>query len=346
MLGRGRCLINVEELSERLRHNPDLIIKVLVKLDFPEDKIKYNASKRLITSTRPDPTSDNDHAFLLWSDSLYYMFTTRSGQGNIYTLVMDLKHVKFPQALRMVAKWIGFEIKDDVHVKLPFGGFYKNLLTDTDQVDTELKVYDESLLPPPACNLRFKRDGISYCTQEKFDLRFDCDNNAILIPIYNTNLELVGCKARKNEDVKSGKYWAELPFQKTSVVYGLAQNYRSIVSKKKLIIFEAEKSVMQCADFDCNIAVAVMGHDISRAQAKIIKSLMCDEIYIAFDEGVSEEEIKLAASKVSVNTALYKNKVYYLYGGMAKGSKASPSDFGKDTFQRLISLKKKYKGGE
>lgn len=257
---------------------------------------------------------------------------------------MDLRHIRFPQALKLIANWIGYDFKDDVKVKLPFGGFYKNLICDNNQTDTDLKVYDTNLLPPPACNLRFKRDGISYHTQERFDLRFDCDNNAILIPIYNSNYELVGCKARKNEDVKSGKYWAELPFQKSSVLYGLAQNYHSIITKRKLIIFEAEKSVMQCSDFDCNIAVAVMGHDISKAQAKLIKSLMCDEIYIAFDEGVSEEEIKLAASKVSVNTALYKNEVFYLFGGMAMGSKASPSDFGKDEFQRLFRLKKKFNG--
>lgn len=337
--------MNVEEVSEQLRQDPSLIIKVLVKLGFPEEKIKYNTSRKLITSTRPDPLSDNDHAFLLYCDSLYYMFTTRIGKGNIYTLVMDMRKVNFPQAVSMVAKWIGIEVKDAPQIVLPFGGFYKNFLPHKEeQLDTELKVYDPEILPPQACNVRFRNDGISYATQQKFDLRFDLEQNSILIPIYNKNNELVGCKARKNEDVSSsGKYWAELPFSKSSVVYGLAQNYKSIVSKRKLVIFEAEKSVMQCYDFGCYVAVAVMGHDISKAQAKIIKSLMCSEVIIAFDEGVTEYEIKKAASMVYIKNY---TKVSYLYGGLPKGSKKSPSDLGKDVFQKLVTYQKKtYKDG-
>ena len=93
---------------------------------------------------------------------------------------------------------------------------------------------------------------------------------------------------------------------------------------------------MQCSDFGCNIATAIMGHDISSSQAYIIKSIMCDEIIIAFDEGVSLKEIKKACSQVYVNNSVFHNKVYYLYGGLPKGSKASPSDFGVDTFKKLF----------
>lgn len=337
--------MNVEEVSEQLRQDPNLIIKVLTKLGFSEEKIKYHASNNMISSPRPDPEAKNPQGFIMYCNSLWWQYNTRSGKGNLYTLVMDIKHVSFPQALRLVAEWIGYDFKDDAPITLPFGGFYKTLLPHREDVlDTELKVYDKSILPPQACNLRFRRDGISYETQQKFDLRFDLENNSILIPIYNTNNELVGCKARKNEDVVSGKYWAELPFSKTSVVYGLSQNYKSIVSKRKVIIFEAEKSVMQCCDFGCNIAVAVMGHSISKVQARIIKSLMCDEIIIAFDEGVSEYEIKQAASMVYLKNF---NKVTYLYGGLPKGSKKSPSDLGKDQFKKMFSTQKKtYQKGE
>lgn len=336
--------MNVEEVSEQLRQNPDLIITVLVKLGFPEDKIKYHASSKYITSPRPDPEANNMMGFMIYCESLWYKFNTRSGKGNIYTLVMDMKKISFPQAVKQIAKWIGYEIKEDNNVSLPFGGFYKSFIPrHEERLDTELETYDPKILPPQACNLRFRKDGISYDTQQKFDLRFDLEDNSILIPIYNINNELVGCKARINEDAPiSHKYWAKLPFSKTSVVYGISQNYKSIVSKRKVIIFEAEKSVMQCFDFGCHIAVAVMGHDISKAQAKIIKSLMCDEIIIAFDEGVSECEIKKAAKMVYMKNF---NKVSYLYGGLPKGSKKSPSDLGKDQFQKLVQFQKKtYEG--
>ena len=327
--------INVEDLSEQLRHNPDLIVKVLIKLGFPEDKIKYNAVKQMITSPRPDPEADNPQGYIVYCMSLRYICTTRSGKGNIYSLVMDMRNVSFPCALKLISEWIGYKARDEKIVR-PFGGFYRGLGSSSRLLDTDLKVYDKSVLPPNACNLRFFRDGISYKTQERFDLRFDHENNAILIPIYNINQQLVGCKARRNEDVESNKYWAELPFAKSSVVYGLSQNYKDIVKKSKVIIFEAEKSVMQCADFDCNIATAIMGHDISEAQATIIKSLMCDEIIVAFDEGVSLCEIKKACSQLAVDNAVYHNKVFYIWGGLPKGSKLSPSDLGIDEFKKLV----------
>lgn len=328
-------VINVEDLSEQLRRDPELIIKVLIKLNFPEDKIRYNAAKQMITSPRPDPTADNLYGYVIYTSSLNYICTTRSARGNIYSLVMDMKKVSFPQALRLIAQWIDYKLKEEQIVR-PFGGFYKGLNRASKTLDTELKVYDESILPQRACNERFFRDGISYITQEKFDLRFDHENNAILIPIYNMENNLVGCKARKNEDVLFGKYWAEIPFSKASVVYGLSQNYKNIVKKSRIIIFEAEKSVMQCADFGCNEASAVMGHDISLSQASIIKSLMCDEIIVAFDEGVSLAEIKKACSQLTVNNSVYHNKVFYLYGGLPKESKASPSDFGVAKFKELL----------
>lgn len=289
----------------------------------------------MITSPRPDPSADNLFGYIIYTKSLNYICTTRSSRGNIYSLVMDMKKVSFPKALKIIAGWIDYKFNDE-QITRPFGGFYKELNTTKKIMDTELKKYDRSILPPKACNLRFYKDGISYLTQEKFDLRFDLENNAILIPITNIQDELIGCKARKNEDIVVNKYWAEIPFQKSSVVYGLSQNYKSIVKKSKIIILEAEKSVMQCSDFGCNIASAIMGHDISVSQASIIKSLMCDEIIIAFDEGVSLQEIKKACAQVYVNNSVYHNKVFYIYGGLPKNSKASPSDFGIDTFKKLF----------
>lgn len=328
-------IINVEELSEQLRQNPDLIIKVLIKLNFPEDKIKYHASKQMITSPRPDPSADNLFGYIIYTNSLNYICTTRSSRGNIYSLVMDMKKVSFPKALSIIAGWINYTFIDEQIIR-PFGGFYKGLSSTKKILDTELKKYDRNILPKKACNLRFFKDGISYATQEKFDLRFDLENNAILIPITNIQGDLIGCKARKNEDVLVNKYWAEIPFQKSSVVYGLSQNYKYIVKKSKIIVLEAEKSVMQCSDFGCNIASAIMSHDISASQATIIKSLMCDEVIIAFDEGVTLQEIRKACAQVYVNNSVYHNKVFYLYGGLPKGSKASPSDFGIDTFKKLF----------
>ena len=331
--------MNVVELSERLTSDPESIIKVLVKLGFDEEKIVYHKHKGMITSVRPEPGADNPYGMLLYTANLHYLFTTRQGEGNIFNLVMKMKNVSFPEALEMVGKWIGFK-GSNVQIVRPFGGFYRKLISNEQMLDTDLPTYSEADLPDINSGVSefFFDDGIAYDTQESFGVRFDHDENCILIPIRNSNGELVGCKARNNDrncDM-SARYWAALPFSKTHVVYGLDHNYPYIIDKDTVILFEAEKSVMQAWSFGCRNAVAVMGHSISKIQTRILKSLMTKKIIVAFDEGLTEAEIKAEARKLLVQSPMYQNQVYYIYGGMNPGSKDSPTDNGKKIFKELI----------
>ena len=332
--------ISAVDLRERLSSDPELIIKVMIALGFDEDKIVYHKNKGMITSTRPEDGADNKMGFILYTDTTRYMFTTRNGSGNIFSLVMDMKNVDFPTALDLISKWIGYKGSDYVHIVHPFGGFYRKLTQNEDILDTDLPVYDETNLPDVSagCSKLFLDDGISCKVQEMFGDRFCHEDNAILIPIRNSKGDLVGIKARNNEkNPENGmRYWAYLPFQKTHVVYGLNVNYRQIIEKNAIVVLEAEKSVQQAYDFDCKIAVATMGHNISSVQAKIIKSLMTKKIILAYDEGISEEEIREQAKKLVIDLPFFKNEVYYIYGGMIKDSKNSPTDCGKEVFQKLL----------
>ena len=60
----------------------------------------------MITSARPEEGADNPNGFILYTKSLRYLFTTRSGDGNIFTLVMDLRNIVFPKALELIAQWL------------------------------------------------------------------------------------------------------------------------------------------------------------------------------------------------------------------------------------------------
>ena len=331
-------VMNAVELSERLTSDPELVINVLIKLGFPEENIVYHNEKGLITSTRPDPDADNPHGFIMYLPSMRYLFTTRSGEGNLYQLVMQMQNKSFPEALELIGKWIGFK-GSDIKIVRPFGGFYRNLIPDSDILDTDLNVYDESALPEPSgVSELFFKDGIDYRTQEIFGDRFDHDENAILIPIRNSNGELVGCKARNNvKNPDDGRrYWAKLPFQKTHVVYGLDKNYQDIIRKNTVVICESEKAVQQAYSFGCRLVVALMGHTISKTQARILKSLMVKRTVLALDEGLPEEEIRNEAMKLQIHQPLFRNQVSYIYGGMEPGSKNSPTDCGKDVFARLM----------
>lgn len=333
--------MDVINLTNQLGCQPDKVIKILEKLGC--EKIKYNEHKNYITSTRPEDGADNPLGNMVFLPSLVVHQNTRNYSGNLYTLIMDVKNINFPRSLELAANWAGLKISQSSSIKLPFGGFFKQISKQQKEPELNMKVYSEDDLPKPGgVSYKYIKDGVSAQTQEFFGVRFCHDNNAIIVPIYNYSGNLVGAKARNadpNCDM-AHRFWATLEYSKSLILYGFIQNYRHIVRKKVVIVVESEKAVMQAYEMGCYLCVAVAGHSISETQAKYIKSLGANKIYLAFDEGVCEEELVYEAKKLVVDTHIVKNKVGYVFDEsnilLPKGSKMSPTDQGKEIFNRLI----------
>lgn len=333
--------MNVVALKDQLKDQPEEIEKVLIAAGLDEESIKYRPSQHLIASPRPG--GDNPAGILVYTDSLKVLGTTRNEYtGDILTLVMKLKDCDFKEAINFVAKEIGFK-DDEVKYKPPFGGFYKKIARADEDFEQELTEHSESELPSPNClSKRFLDDNIPLITQEQWGVRYSIEDDAVLIPIYSMSGKLIGCKARANGDVEMDKrWWAKIRYPKTQVVYGLFQNYANIVQKGTLLVFEAEKSVLQCAGYGCLNAVAVAGHAISKIQVRQIKSMLCKRIIVCFDEGLSEDEIKFEAEKLVSKNRLITNKVGYVFDPdhevLKAGGKESPSDNGKEKLLQLLN---------
>lgn len=199
-------------------------------------------------------------------------------------------------------------------------------------------------------------DRISKATMDKFNIRFSPIQNKIIIPHYNTDGELIGIRGRAlNEwEIENvGKYlpvqienkWYSHPLSLN--LYGLNFNKKNIKEKRICYIFESEKSVMQCDDFQMdNCAVAVCGSQLNKWQIKILmKECHPQEIVICFDK---EEQPP---------AELYFNKLYELcnkYKNYADFSfiydreklldmKDSPSDKGEEVFRKLLSKRVRVK---
>lgn len=339
-------MVSLDGLKNQLADNQSHITTVLIHLGFDPDRIKYYPDKRLIAAPRPEDGADNPHGFLLYTDHLRYMYTTRPGAGNIFSLVMEIKHVDFPRALQLIADWLDFK-DTDRQIVLPFGGFYKKYLNQNDSGLKVLQEYPADALPPQVgLSQRFLEDGIALDVQEKWGVRYDFERDATLIPINDFNNRLVGCKARTNNpNADPDKRWyAYLPYQKTNVVYGYYENYKHLRGAKALIVFESEKSVLQCASFDVRSCVAIGGKNLSKQQMRILKSLMPQRIYLAYDEDVKEGEIQYECKKLMSEPGLADCKIGYIRDDsgiyLPHGSKASPSDFGQERFVELWKKKR------
>ena len=252
---------------------------------------------------------------------------------------MKIKDCPFYTAVNSIIKWLDLK---DVPIHYPFGGFYKKIYHGDCRIRNELVEYSEDILPPErSYSRRFLDDNIAIDSQQKFGVRYCHQDDCILIPIYDLKHRLVGVKARNNSDEDFHRRWyAWMPYLKNEIVYGLDINYANIIKKKTLIIFESEKSVMQCDTMGLHCCVAIAGHSVSYEQAETIKSMMIDIIIVAFDEGLVEDEIIFECKKLKVTNSLYQNKVYYLFDRehkyLAEESKDSPSDNGKDILMNMI----------
>lgn len=334
-------MIDAANLKEYLRNKEDDIVKILEHIGIDTDTIKYHPTQNYLSMCRVG--GDNKNGLLLWLDSLNYKMMTRNNSGNIFTLVMDETDCNFPTAIKRIAQWSGYDRHDDIKIELPFGGFYKQVKKEASGIYTPaFTYYPESLLPPAdALSQKYFLDGVSFQTQELFGVRLDLIDNSIATPIYDYSGNLVGCKNRSNDPLcpKDERFYASLPYPKTSVVYGYPNNYHSIINKNTVVIFESEKAVMQMYSFGSPIAVAIGGHCVSATQAYYIKSLGAKNIIIAYDEGVEEDAIRYDAEKLAVDNQIMKNNVYYLFDKnnyyLNKGSKDSPSDHGRYLFEQM-----------
>ena len=327
-------------VNEALSADEDVVREILEELGFTQ--LTFDACKRTFRFAREE--GRNPTSMVLNLDTLsFHCFSTNS-KGNLYTLIMQRKDMNFPNALKWAADYAGLDKEEyDIDIQLPFGGFFQGLVKEISEPEFSMKTYDESELDEYKgfYNTMFLKDGISFESQEKFDIGYDALSNRITIPIYSLDNKLMGIMGRYNGKCEKEERWLPIiPCSRSLTIYGFNENYQSIQEKGMAIIGESEKFVMQADSFGCHIALATSGCHISDTQAKHIKSMFLPKIILAYDEGLSEEDVIAEAEKLKMDNQIYKNQVGYIYDRehkyLPEGSKASPSDLGKEIFTKLI----------
>ena len=327
-------------VNEALSADEDVVREILEELGFTQ--LTFDACKRTFRFAREE--GRNPTSMVLNLDTLSFHCFSTGNKGNLYTLIMQRKDMNFPTALKWAADFAGLDKEEyDIDIQLPFGGFFQGLVKEISEPEFSMKTYDESELDEYKgfYNTMFLKDGISFESQKKFNIGYDALSNRVTIPIYSLDNKLIGIMGRYNGKCAHEERWLPIiPCSRSLTIYGFNENYQSIQEKGMTVIFESEKSVMQCHSFGCNIALATSGCHISDTQAKHIKSMFLPKIILAYDEGLSQEDIIAEAEKLKMNNQIYKNQVGYIYDRehkyLPEGSKASPSDLGKEVFAKLV----------
>lgn len=306
-------------------------------------QITYRNQKNELRFSRED--GHNPTAMRLKLDTLKFDGFSINTHGNLYSLVMKTKHLSFPKALKYIAETLGLEKSQfSQKIRYPFGGFYKGLMREIREPEYSMTTYDDSILNDyiGKYNLMFFKDGINFQTQQFFNVGFDIETLRITVPEYTLDGRLCGIMGRLNDSrcPKDERWLPIIPCSRSLTLYGYHHNYETIQQKNIVVVGESEKFVQQLHSMGSYVGLATCGCDVSEIQAKHIKALMTSKIILAYDEGLEEDQIRTQAEKLILDNAMFHNKVGYVFDRdnsiLPKGSKASPSDLGKDAFLELI----------
>ena len=323
-------MIDAAKLSDVICGNEEYLEKILYELG-------YENIKKTGNNFRFSNIGSKERNACIWIDDLHYENFSHAEKGNVFTLVMSTKNIRFPDALKWVQDILGVEAPKE-KITLPFGGFYKKFLPHDSGGYTELKTYSKEDLPKRmGVSHMFFEDGVSYEVQENFGVSVDLESNRIIIPIEGPDASLIGAKWRANERNASQRYGTLLSYPKSQILYGFNRNYDAIQDKNAVMLVEAEKSVMQGCTFGIRNILACAGHQPSKEQIRLLQSLRVGTIIIGFDESIECEELEWNAKRIK---STFDTRVGFIFDKdndvLKAGSKDSPTDHGKKVLKELL----------
>lgn len=333
---RGEIMISSQQVIDKIKENTDLLLEILEEFNFHDVTINKKELRCAYKETG-NPTSVR-----IALNTLHCSIYPKSAHGSLYKLLILQSELSFLEVHAiLVSKLDGVEFEN---ITKPSKKLFGGVFDDTEQIE-EYKTYPESTLNKyERCNnLRFYKDNIFLSTQNKFELYYDNSSNRIVIPWRDEFGSLIGTVGRLNfESVnnKIPKYIALDKFKKTNFLFGLNLAIDFIIEKDTVIIVESEKSCMKLNQMGFPFVVAVGSHNISPQQILILKKY-CSNVIVAFDEELTEDEIKQACCGLIGNF----KTVAYIYDEhneyLPEGSKLSPADLNINNFKSIMTKCKK-----
>lgn len=329
----------LDEILKKLSENPEAIVELLEHYEC--GKIKVNTREvRFARDDRPE-SGLNISIRLVNNDACFVKDFARSEANNIVSWLCKEKNVKFKDVLVTIKRIL--HLSDDwrpQNRRLIFGGVYEHIIH---KADSPPKTYDESILDDylKVPNVRFQRDHISLETQMEFGISYDVNTDRIVIPIRDQHGSLMGVKGRRNYETDNEddpKYLYLVPCQMSKTLFGYSTNY-SLMYGGTVMIFESEKSVLQCASYGYHNAVALGSNSLSEYQAKMILSLNPQKVIFMLDSDLPLENTKRNIDMLRSVAIMRDLQINYFDWTecLELPAKASPSDEGKEVFEYILA---------
>lgn len=294
----------------------------------------------------------SSHKLYYYRNSHKLVCFTNCGTMDIFKFVSKVKGISNSEAFKLVVN--GFNVQASRDVSMEYNP-YSKFEHATESVSKDLKTIDETVLNHyyPFAIEDWKKENINYNTQNKFEIRYSIEDNAIIIPHRDQKGNLVGIRQRNlnQESIDNGIKYVPTRFNGRTFnyptgenLYGFFYNKNPILKSRKVVLFEAEKSVMMMNTFykDDNYSVALSGHNLSKSQIDFLYTLPIDEIIIGLDKDYKENDLEtkqaleeLIIKKYQHLTNRFNVSVLWDTDNLL-GYKDSPTDKGKNVFDQLM----------
>lgn len=326
----------LKQLKRELLQSPQSIVNILEQYDFYKVRIQNNEIRCGIGEGH-NPTSIRIK--LVNNDNLFVSDYSRAISYDLINYIIKTRKAEFSDVLKVIKSELGISDFYEFSTKQSiFGGFYDRIR----KKDSELyvKTYNETLLSEyqNVYSARFLKDNISFSAQDYFHIGYDTISQRITIPIYNAYGELIGVKGRATWETAEDepKYLYIVPCPMSSTLYGYCQNY-SYLCENDVYVFEAEKSVLQCYSFGVRNCVSLGSNSLSNTQCKLLMSLNPTRIIFILDKGLDYENTKRNSELLNAYLRMSDTKIFWWdwTKNTTLPDKASPSDFGRENFNRI-----------
>lgn len=276
-------------------------------------------------------------SFMVSSEKgIWHDFSSGQG-GDVFSFVMLMEGIEFREALEMLAKRAGVELKpksdyskkdteskssiyDAINMAMKF--YHLALSKNTKALDYVVKKrglkkeiiqkyrigyspddwskLSEYLRAQGYNNKQLVSAGLAKSKKDNSSV-YDVFRDRIMFPVFDTQKRAIGFSARALDETESAKYinTPETPiYHKGSAIYGLAQAKDSIRKLDEVVLVEGNMDVLALANNGYYNAVAASGTAITLEQLRIL-SRLTKNIKLCFDADSAGEKATARALEIA-----------------------------------------------
>ena len=359
-------MIDLNSLNERITVEDVKVIMEMLGADYVNEtdtEIKY----------RTICHGGTKHKLYFYKESMtFYCYSECGRIGSILDLAKKIKEFdNVYDAGEWICKQLGISTlqegsfgNNDINAPRIDDWNYINFLKGKQKIESkkhEFEILDEKIL-----NMfqnfhptEWIEENITNEVMNVFEIKYCAWQERIVIPHRNKKGDLIGLRGRSNSDdsLMFGKYVPLLTGNMTGKVcyshdlgknlYGLHLNKECIKRTRKIMLVEAEKSVLQMASFfglENNYALGLCGSNLTKRQIELILELKPLEVIVGLDKQWQELgddeckqwERKILEKFVKPLSPYCKTSVLWDTDNLLN-YKDSPCDLGKDVFLKLFN---------